>query len=400
MDASSQLERLTKGCVEVVPEGALRAKLEKSIASKTPLRVKAGFDPSAPDIHLGHTVLLTKLRQFQDLGHKVILLIGDATARIGDPTGRSQTRPALSAAEVDKNARTYQDQAFRILDVKRTEVVYNGKWFGAFGFEDFMKLLSRVTVSQILQREDFAKRSAQNQPISLMEVFYPLMQAYDSVHLKSDIEVGGTDQKFNLLLGRELQKEFGQEPQVVMTLPLLVGLDGTQKMSKSLGNHIGVTDSPKEIFGKIMSVSDKLMIQYWDLLTDQSGGSIQKQIDSGRLHPKAAKEDLAALITARFWSEKDAEKTRLEFSNVFGLKDTPSDVPLLRLPKGERKLYKLVQECGLAPSSSEARRLVVQNAVSLDGKKVSDPEASVLVGPAEHFLKVGTRRFARFSAAS
>lgn len=396
MDASSQLERLTKGCVDVIPEGSLRAKLEKSVSSKIPLRVKAGFDPSAPDIHLGHTVLLTKLRQFQELGHQVVFIIGDATARIGDPTGRSQTRPALSSEEVGKNAETYQKQAFKILDPKQTEIVYNGNWFRAFGFEDFMNLLARVTVSQILQREDFARRTAQNQPISLMEVFYPLMQAYDSVHLKADVELGGTDQKFNLLLGRELQKGFDQEPQTVMTLPLLVGLDGTQKMSKSFGNHIGVTDAPKEMFGKLMSISDALMTLYYDLLTDTDGGRIRDAIASGRTHPKLAKEELALIVTGRFWGDEKAREAKAEFEKIFVERENPTDIPVYRLSKGKHKLYKIIQECGCAVSASEARRLIVQNAVSLDAQKVSDADLVVEVDDKERILKVGSRRFARF----
>jgi tyrosyl-tRNA synthetase len=264
-----------------------------------------------------------------------------------------------------------------------------------------MKLLSRMTVSQILQREDFARRSAQNQPISLMEVLYPLMQAYDSVHLKSDMEIGGTDQKFNLLLGRELQKEFGQEPQVVMTLPLLVGLDGAQKMSKSLGNHIGVTDAPKDMYGKLMSISDELMYLYYDLLTDTEGKGVRASVASGRIHPMKAKEDLALKISARFWGPKEAENAKSEFTRVIVNKETPSSVSLIKLSSGTRKIYKLLHECGLTASSSEARRLIMQGAtVTLDSKPVRDPDLEIEVNETEHLLRVGARRFARFSADS
>ncbi len=397
MDASRQLEILTKGCAEVLSADALKTKLQDSLSRRKPLRIKAGFDPSAPDIHLGHTVLLAKLRQFQDLGHQVVFIIGDATARIGDPTGRSQTRPALSAEEVETNARTYQDQAFTILDRKRTEIVYNGGWFFKFRFDDFMNLLARVTVSQMLQRDDFQKRLTQNHPISLMEIFYPLMQAYDSVEVDADVELGGTDQKFNLLLGRELQKAWGKEPQVVITLPLLVGLDGTQKMSKSLANHVGITDPPKEMFGKLMSISDELMFVYYDLLTEIAGSGIRASVAAGRLHPKKAKEELALALTGRHWGAGEAEKARAEFERVFTGKEKPAEIQFFAFSAGEYKLYKIIHECGLARSASEARRLIAQKAVSLDDERISDPDLLVRIDDRERTLKVGTRRFARFA---
>lgn len=398
MKAREQFKALKQNASEIISEETLLSKIEGSLSRKKPLLVKAGFDPSSADIHLGHTVLLTKLRQFQDFGHRVVFIIGDTTARIGDPSGRSQTRPILSKKTVLSHANTYQKQAFKILDRKKTRVCWNSEWFDRFRLEEVMNLASRVTVRQILERDDFQQRISQARPVSVLELFYPLMQAYDSVRIKADIELGGTDQKFNLLLGRELQREFNQEPQVVMTLPLLVGLDGKQKMSKTFNNHVGVTDEPDEMYGKIMSISDELMIQFYDLLTDERGGEMEERIRSGLLHPKAAKENLARSLTTRFWGRAKAEGAEAEFRKIFGQKEYPSEIPSFELAKGGHKLYKLVLLCHCAASSSEASRLIRQGAVNVDGQSVGDPNALIEVGHNERILKVGKRRFARFRA--
>jgi tyrosyl-tRNA synthetase len=398
--AKEQVEFLCRNVTEVLSKPELIAKIGRSVELGKPLKVKAGFDPSSPDIHFGHTVLLSKLREFQDLGHEVIFIIGDATARVGDPSGRTQTRPVLSDADIQKNARTYQEQAFKVLDPAKTRTVYNNEWFGGMKFHDMMGLASRITVSQILQRDDFSKRMASNAPISLLELFYPLMQAFDSVQLKSDIELGGTDQKFNLLLGRELQKEFGQEPQVVITMPLLVGLDGTQKMSKSLGNHIGVSEDPKSMFGKCMSISDELMVQYYNLLTATRGADIQKRVQSGELHPKIAKEELAEQLTARFCGAAPAAAARSEFNQVFSNRQNPTDMPHAQLPAGRHPIVKVVTAAGLAASGGAARRLVEQGAVSWDGVAVRDPQDQVEVTSKPAVLKVGKKGFASVSSGA
>jgi tyrosyl-tRNA synthetase len=400
MNARQQVEFLTRNVTETLSAAELLSKIERSIASGKPLRVKAGFDPSSPDIHFGHTVLLSKLREFQDLGHGVIFIIGDATARVGDPSGRTQTRPVLSDEDIQKNARTYQEQAFKVLDPARTQTVYNNEWFGGMKFHDMMSLASRITVSQILQRDDFQKRMASSAPISLLELFYPLMQGFDSVQLKADVELGGTDQKFNLLLGRELQKEFGQEPQVVITMPLLVGLDGTQKMSKSLGNHIGVSEDPKGMFGKSMSISDELMMQYYNLLTSTRGTEIHRRIQAGELHPKIAKEELAEQLTARFCGTDAAADARREFNLVFSNRQNPTDMPVVRLDAGQHTIVKVVTAAGLAPSGGAAKRLVEQGAVSWDGIPVRDPNAQVDVAAKPAVLRVGKTRFASVTSES
>jgi tyrosyl-tRNA synthetase len=388
-----QLEILRRNAVEIISEAELLSKIERSAASGKPLRVKAGFDPSSPDIHLGHTVLLKKLRQFQDLGHKVVFIIGDYTAMIGDPTGQTKTRPALSKAEVDANAKTYQDQAFRILDKSPStiEVVHNSDWLGKLTLKHFLETIaSRFTVARVLERDDFEKRMAAEQPITVREFMYPLLQAYDSVEVKADVELGGTDQKFNLLAGRDLQRNFGQAPQVVMTFPLLVGLDGVQKMSKSLGNTIAVNDSPKDIFGKAMSIPDALMEMYFNLLTDE-------KFDPS-VHPRDAKVRLSKALTGSLCGSEAAEREAAEFDRVFSGRGAPSDAPLVELEPGERKIVRLIQECALADSANEAKRLVEQKAVTIDGAVVGDPQASVRVAREEKLLKVGKRRFARFRA--
>jgi len=398
VDAKEQVKHLSRGTAEVISRELLESKLAKSIQLKKPLTVKAGFDPSAPDIHLGHTVLLNKLRQFQDLGHEVIYIIGDATARIGDPSGASQTRPMLTEKEIKANAKTYQKQAFRILNPKKTRTVYNNKWLGKLTFQDMMTLASRVTVSQILQRDDFQKRLKANTPISMIELFYPLMQAYDSVEVRADIELGGTDQKFNLLLGRELQKVYGQEPQAVMTLPLLVGLDGVKKMSKSLKNHIAIEDTPDDMFGKVMSVSDELMKDYFTLLTDTDGDDIASKIKSGSLHPKQAKEDLASQIVSRFHGKDKGHRAKAEFQKVFTQHENPTEMTELRLPKGEIPLLDILSRSKLVKSGGEARQMVKQKAVSVDDTVCTDLNAMIEVGPEPKILRVGKRRFIKFLA--
>jgi tyrosyl-tRNA synthetase len=394
-----QVEQLSQHVSEIISKDAFLQKITTSHQNKKPLRIKAGFDPSAPDIHLGHTVLLSKLRQFQDMGHQVVYIIGDATARIGDPSGVSKSRPALSEDEVKRNAKTYQDQAFKILDRNKTETVYNSRWFGDMGFNDILGLISRVTVRQIIDRDDFQKRMSKGLPVSMMELFYPLMQAFDSVKVKADVELGGTDQKFNLLLGRDLQREWGQAPQAIMTLPLLVGLDGHQKMSKSSNNHIALMDSPKDMFGKLMSISDELMISYYELLTDENIAQLKKDLKSDKIHPKSVKENLAERVTARFWGKAKAKESRGEFQRVFAKGDKPRDLPLVELEKGDYELVPLMVQHGLASSANDARRLIKQNAVSVDDERISDPKHSVVVNK-EIFIKVGKKRFAIFKPKS
>ena len=401
MNAGEQLDFLTRNAAEVISKPELARKLEKSVSTKTPLRIKAGFDPSAPDIHLGHTVLLTKLREFQDLGHKVVFLIGDFTAMIGDPTGRSQTRPAHGYAEAKANAESYTKQAFKILknDPQSLETVWNNDWFGKMTLQGFLEnVATRHTVARVLERDDFEKRMASDQPISIREFIYPLLQGYDSIHLKADVEMGGTDQKFNLLVGRDLQRSFGQEPQVVLTFPLLIGLDGKNKMSKSLGNHVGVTDEPAEMFGKIMSVSDDGMIEYYRLLTSEDAARIASEIKSGALHPKAAKQELAKKIVTRYWGGALAMQAAAKFDETFSQRKTPSDIPLVRLESGSMTLTKVTIACKLVDSASEAKRLIEQKAVSIDDIVLTDPNAKVSIDQTSKVLKVGKRRFARFSA--
>jgi tyrosyl-tRNA synthetase len=369
--------------VDVIDKEDLAARLKEG----KPLRVKAGFDPSAPDIHLGHTVLLRKLREFQDAGHKVVFIVGDFTAMIGDPTGRSQTRPALSEKDVEQNAKTYQDQAFKILDKdpKKIEIVRNSAWFGKLSFSDFLgKIASQATVARVLERDDFEKRMADNHPITIKEFLYPLVQGYDSVEVKADIELGGTDQKFNLLMGRQLQKSFGQRPQVVMTLPLLVGLDGTQKMSKSYGNYIGVHDTPKDVFGKAMSIPDTLMETYYNLLTNE-------KFDKSA-HPRDAKVKLAKLLTEFLHGAKAAEAEASEFDRVFSKKENPENPEELHIPESEIWIVDLLKRAGAATSTGEAKRLIEQGAVSIDGEKICDFNAKI---PAKKgsLVKAGKKLF-------
>ncbi len=398
MDVSKETALLCENAIDVISREEFETRLRTAKKENRPLRVKAGFDPSAPDIHLGHTVLLRKLRQFQDCGHKVVFIIGDYTAMIGDPTGQTKTRPALSKEEVEKNAKTYQDQAFKILDKdsKKIEIVKNSDWF--FDKDMFRTFLEKVatqyTVEQLLVRDDFDKRRKENKPISMRELAYPLLQGYDSVMVKSDIELGGTDQKFNLLVGRNLQRAFGQEPQLVMTLPLLVGLDGVQKMSKSLGNYIAVTDSPKDVFGKAMSIPDALMPMYFNLLTNESGDEIQKQIVSNKLHPRDAKVKLAVSLTRGLYGIQAAEREASEFERIFRDKQSPETPEEIVLSDAEIWIVDLLKKAAGVSSGGDARRLIEQGAVFLGDQKLTD--ATLKLKPVNgSLLKVGKKKFVK-----
>ena len=387
MNLDETSARLTARAVDVVSTDELRRKL----AAGRPLRVKYGADPSAPDIHLGHVVGLNKLREFQDAGHTVVFIIGDFTGMIGDPSGRSQTRRPLTREQVQANARSYQEQVFKILDPARTEVRFNSEWLSPMTFEDVVRLSARVTVAQMLAREDFAKRHAEHAPISLVEFLYPLVQAYDSVMVKADVELGGTDQLFNLLLGRELQKGFSQEPQVVMTLPLLEGLDGVHKMSKSLGNYIGVTESPKEIFGKTMSISDELMWRFFSLVLCTPEDTIQ---DLQKRHPREVKDELGRRLVARFHGEAAGVAASEEFARVFSKSELPEDILGFVLDDAQLGLLALLVRCKLAGSNSEARRLVEQGAVRIDDVRQTDPKALIDIRKGM-IIRSGKRGFAR-----
>ncbi|MCB0391569.1 MAG: tyrosine--tRNA ligase [Bdellovibrionales bacterium] len=396
-----QLKELKKGTVDFVSEEELLKKLKNSYENKKPLRVKAGFDPSRPDLHLGHAVLINKMKQFQDLGHHAIFLIGDFTAMIGDPTGKNETRPPLTPEEITENAKTYAQQVFKILDPGKTEVVYNNSWFGEFSGASFIRLASQYTVARMLERDDFEKRFKNNDSICLHEFLYPLVQGYDSVALKADVELGGTDQLFNLLIGRDIQKSYGVAPQCVMTVPILEGLDGIQKMSKSLDNYIAIEDSPKEMFGKTMKISDELMITYYELLTDKSIKEIEqlrKSIESGQTHPRQAKVDLAKFFVTRFHNAKAAVEAEEEFNRIFKEKGLPDKIPEFLFNAQEEPLWicHLMVKTDLAKSSSEARRLIQGAAVELAGEKIQDPQYKVeLVKGQEFIIKAGKKKFAK-----
>ncbi|MDD5409736.1 MAG: tyrosine--tRNA ligase [Candidatus Omnitrophica bacterium] len=383
MDISKQIEIIKRGAAEIISEDELRKKLEQSIKAGRPLKIKAGFDPTAPDLHLGHTVLLRKLRQFQDLGHEVYFLIGDFTGQIGDPSGRSETRKQLSKAEVAKNAETYKKQVSKILDTSKLRIVFNSKWFEKMSIADMLKLTTHATVSQMLARDDFKKRYTKGENISILEFIYPLMQGYDSVELEADVELGGTDQIFNLLVGREFQKDFNQAQQVVLTMPLLEGTDGVQKMSKSYGNYIGINEPAKEMFGKVMSISDELMLKYYELLTDEDLNSVRN------MHPKEAKVNLAKIIITQYHSAQAAEKEAEEFSRVFSQKETPVDMPVFKTD-GKKTVLDILTESKLAASGNEVRRLIKQGAVSFNNVKV---EKDDFVPSEPGILKAGSRRF-------
>ncbi|HEX9628501.1 MAG TPA: tyrosine--tRNA ligase [Pyrinomonadaceae bacterium] len=399
MTIDEQLDFLSKGTTEIIRKEELRAKLEKSAQTGKPLRVKLGVDPTAPDIHLGHTVVIRKLRAFQELGHTVIFLIGDFTGLIGDPSGNSATRPQLTREEINANAETYKQQIFKLLDPAKTEMRFNSEWMDKLGSDGFIRLAAHVTVKQILERDDFAKRLNEEKPIALHELLYPLTQAYDSVALDADVELGGTDQKFNLLMGRNLQREYKQDAQVCVIMPLLEGTDGVQKMSKSLGNYIGINEPPSEIFGKVMSISDDLMWRYYELLTDLTAAQIaalKNGAEKGERNPRDIKAELAKSIISDFYSTDDAQNAEEEFVKVFRAKQTPDVVEELSLESGLWKLPRLLVGSGLVASMAEARRLVEQGGVSVDGAKRSDSGFELNLSPDKSILlQIGKRRFMR-----
>jgi len=393
-----QFEIIKRGTVEIIQEDDLKKKLERSYKEKKPLKIKVGFDPTAPDIHLGHTVLLEKMRQFQELGHEVIFLIGDFTGMIGDPSGKTETRKPLTREEVLKNAETYKDQVFKILNPEKTVITFNSEWFGRMTALDMCRLASAETVARMLEREDFKKRFAEGRSITILEFLYPLLQAYDSVYLKADIELGGTDQKFNLLMGRQLMKIYDIEEQVVIMMPLLEGLDGVQKMSKSLGNYIGINEPPDEMFGKIMSINDELMLKYYELLSHisiEELNELKKGIKEGKINPRDAKEALAVEIVTRYHNKELAEKAKDRFIKLFRQKDIPDDILSVKIKDEGEGVWipKIMKEYGLVKSTSEAIRLIKQGAVRLNNEQISDPQIKIKKG--EYILKVGKRRFIR-----
>ncbi len=395
-----QLRELKKGIVDLVSEEELLKKLKYSFDNNKPLVIKAGFDPSRPDLHIGHTVLLNKMRQFQRFGHQVHFLIGDFTAMIGDPTGKNEMRPPLSQEEINENSKTYAKQVFKVLDEKTTTVVYNSTWFKKFTASDFIKLASKYTVARMLERDDFQKRYANHTPIALHEFLYPLVQGHDSVVMKADVELGGTDQLFNLLVGRDLQKTDGQAPQCVMTVPILEGLDGVQKMSKSLDNYIGLEDSPKDMFGKTMKVSDELMVRWYTLLTDYSLSELEvlkSDLASGKLHPRTAKVNLAKLLVERFHSKEAADKAFEEFERIFVNKGLPDEMPVVELKaEGPIGICQLLVKMGLAASNGEGRRAIQGRAVEVDSVKVEDSQMNFeLKAGSEHVFRNGKKRFAK-----
>ena len=393
-----QIKLIERGIVDCISREELVKKLEKSAATGIPLRVKAGFDPTAPDLHLGHTVLLQKLKHFQDLGHDVYFLIGDFTGMIGDPTGKSETRKALTREDVARNAESYKEQVFKILDPEKTKVVFNSQWLAGLDSFAMIRLASELTVARMLEREDFKVRFREGTPISIHEFLYPLIQGYDSVAIEADVEIGGTDQLFNLLMGRDLQRSRKQAPQVVLTLPLLEGLDGVQKMSKSLGNYIGITESANDIYGKILSLSDQLMFRYYDLLSDLDAEAIaelKKEMEAGTRHPKEIKKQLARELTARFHSEEAALQAEQNFEKVFRKGGLPDDILEKKIAATEDLwLPQLLVDAGLVASTSHGRRMIKQNAVSLDGEKVTDINA-VVKPQGEVLLKVGKLRYCK-----
>jgi len=393
---ATALEEIGRGTAEIIDMERIEKLVTKYYDDGTTYTVKAGFDPTAPDLHLGHTVLLQKLATFQKYGGRVQFLIGDFTAMIGDPTGKNATRKILTKQEILKNTVSYTEQAFKILDVDKTEVVYNNDWLEHLGADGMLQLASNLTVARMLERDDFSKRYASNTPIAVSEFMYPLLQGYDSVHLKSDIEIGGTDQKFNLLMGRQLQKAYDiKKQQAVLMMPILEGLDGVQKMSKSLGNYIGVTEEPKDIFGKVLSISDDLMWRYYELLSEMSLTDIaqlKEDVASRTVHPKTAKENLALEITTRFYNEELAKLAKEEFNSVFKAKKLPTDMPEFEMENGIWICQALL-DAGLEPSTSQGRRDIKQNAVSIDQEKISDDKLNLESG--EYILQVGKKRFAK-----
>ena len=397
MNIEEQLDFLSARSVDFIARDDLKKKLEKAQAEGRGLRIKYGADPSAPDIHLGHVVGLNKLREFQEAGHTVVFIIGDFTGMIGDPSGRSQTRKPLTSEQVAVNAKSYQEQIFKILDPEKTEIRFNSEWCGEMDFSDVIRLSAHVTVAQMLARDDFSKRYAANQPISIVEFLYPLVQAYDSVMVEADLELGGTDQLFNLLLGRELQKVMGQEPQCVMTLPLIEGLDGVQKMSKSLNNYVGVDEAPRDMYGKLMSVPDDLMWKYFEYILCWPKDKVQEthaKVANGELHPRAVKDMLGQEVVTRFIGADEAKNASEEFTRIFAQKALPDDIPEVVLPAGEIGLLTLMVEAGLAKSNGEARRLIKQGAVKISDEKVTDERAQVALEDGM-IIRSGKRGFAQ-----
>jgi tyrosyl-tRNA synthetase len=394
-----QMEIIRRGAVDIIREEELVEKLKRAQKTGKPLRVKAGFDPTAPDIHVGHTVLIRKMKHFQELGHTVIFLIGDFTGMIGDPSGRSATRKQLTLEEVQQNAETYKQQIFKILDPQRTVIDFNSRWMTPLGADGFIRLAGKYTVARILEREDFSNRLKNQLPIAMHELLYPLVQGYDSVALDADVELGGTDQRFNLLVGRELQREYGKEQQIVLTMPLLEGLDGVQKMSKSLGNYIGINEAPNEQFGKVMSISDDLMFRYHELLTDlplNEIKAIRDDISSGKRHPMEVKADLGVRIVGDYHGEAAAEAAREEFNRVFRKRQNPEDIETKKISIAESpiRLTRLLPSLNLASSNADAQRLIESGAVHINDQRVTDPKAE-MSEPGEYLFKVGKRRFLR-----
>ena len=400
MGIDEKMELLLRGAERVYSADELAGRLAAAGKDGRALRVKFGMDPTAPDIHVGHAVVLRKLRQFQDLGHKAVLIIGDYTARVGDPSGQNATRPMLTGEQIKANARTYFDQAGKILDTSagKLEIRYNSEWLEKLTFADILRLAAQMTVARMMERDTFELRFKDNVPIGVHEFLYPLMQAYDSVAIAADVELGGTDQTFNNLCGRDIQRAYGQKPQIVMILPILVGLDGVEKMSKSKGNTIGVTDSPNDMFGKVMSIPDALMVNYFTLLTDLPADRIAAMTDPDTTHPRQAKADLARAVVATYHGADAAEAAAAEFDRVFSAREAPTDMPAIALPAGPVGIVDLIVRAGFADSNSAARRLVAQNAVSLDGEKITDPNASVSPTNGQ-ILRVGRRRFGKIEIA-
>lgn len=402
MDAREQLSLIKRNTVDLIVEEELLKKLERSLRTGIPLKVKLGLDPTAPDLHIGHTVVIFKLKQFQDLGHEVIFLIGDFTGMIGDPSGRSETRRPITEEELTENAKTYQRQIFKILNPEKTKIAFNSQWMAQMSTQGLIELASKYTVAQMLERDDFQKRYLEGRPISIHELLYPLVQGYDSVMLKADVELGGTDQKFNLLVGRELQRDYGQEPQVIITLPILEGTDGVQKMSKTLGNYIGIDEPPREVFGKTMSIPDDLILRYFELATPVSHEELihmKRALESGLLHPREAKAKLGKLFVTLYHSAAEAEEVSKEFDRVFREGGTPEDLPLYRVPreiiKGKRVwIIRLLVAAGATKSASEARRVIEQGGLLVNGEVVRDKDLELSLDK-EHIIKVGKRRFIR-----
>jgi len=399
LSLEEQLKIIQRGTVEIIPEEELIDKLKACIRENKPLRVKQGFDPTAPDIHLGHTVCLRKLRQFQELGHQVILIIGDYTGMVGDPSGRSETRPQLTRDEINVNAGTYQEQFFKVVDKSKTEVHFNGEWFAKMSFEEVMKLASNFTIARMLERDDFCKRYRDQIPISIHELFYPLMQAYDSVMIKADIEIGATEQKFNLLAGRTIQELYGQKPQVILTMPVLVGTDGLQRMSKSLGNYIGIAEPPKEIFGKIMSIPDEQIYNFFELVTDVSSeelAQIKKELEGNETNPMILKKRLGKEIVRMYYDQGQADKVCEEFERVFSKKELPENIPVIQVEYDEAEIWigHYLVKAGCAESTSQVRRLIKQGGLYIDNQRIDDENLKVPV-TGEKLVRLGKRGFFR-----